>query len=83
MSSVANIRGMESANFFGSLYVIGNIHENWRTSDFGDGCNTVDKWMAPPIKAVCFAASVTLTVTLQPEILTLNVTLRTSGQYSR
>ena len=37
--------------------------------------------MAPPIKAVCFAASVTLTVTLQPEILTLDVTLRTSGQH--
>ena len=39
--------------------------------------------MPTPIKDVCFAASVTLSVTPEPEILTTDVTLKTSGKYLR
>ena len=44
------------------------------------GVNTLDKWMATPIKGVCFTASVTLSVTPEPEILATDVTLRCDTQ---
>ena len=44
------------------------------------GVNTLDKWMATPIKSVCVAASVTLGVMSEPEILTSDVTLKCNIQ---